>query len=86
MLGFVFYAGLKKIDNFQLWGHAQIAQKKLTLGMDEGWCKDSQTMVFETLLASSPYKRSHSLYFLTIFIEKAIAALENGSVKFCKWS
>jgi hypothetical protein len=39
--------------------------------MDEGWSQDSQTMVFEIRLDSSPHKIFESLLFTTSAIFKA---------------
>jgi hypothetical protein len=47
-------------------------------GMDAGLCQESQTMVFEIWLDSSPYKRSKNSNFLTIFYKKVHSALKNG--------
>ncbi len=44
---------------------------KTETGMDEGWSQDSQTMVFEIRLDSSPHKIFESLLFSTSVIFKA---------------
>jgi hypothetical protein len=54
---------------FQVW---QKCRRKQRLGMDEGWCQESRTMVFEILLDSSLRTYLKNYIFSNSFIRKLV--------------